>query len=125
LAREGAKVVITDIDDAGAQAHHLSRLRRLGTESSSDSLLEGSGFELPVPRQIEQRFQGFVQDGRRALAARATSRSPEERARLDGSWECILCFCCSTSCPSYWWNQDTTPPTTLDGAAADLTLMKP
>jgi hypothetical protein len=23
-----------------------------------------------------------------------------------GMWECILCFCCSTSCPSYWWNQD-------------------
>ena len=26
------------------------------------------------------------------------------RAKLDGLWECILCFCCSTSCPSYWWN---------------------
>jgi len=33
-------------------------------------------------------------------------QSPEERAKLDGSWECILCFCCSTWCPSYWWNQD-------------------
>jgi succinate dehydrogenase / fumarate reductase, iron-sulfur subunit len=31
-------------------------------------------------------------------------QSPEERARLDGLWECILCFCCTTSCPSYWWN---------------------
>jgi len=31
-------------------------------------------------------------------------QSPEERAKLDGLWECILCFCCSTSCPSYWWN---------------------
>jgi succinate dehydrogenase / fumarate reductase iron-sulfur subunit len=31
-------------------------------------------------------------------------QSPEERARLDGLWECILCFCCQTSCPSYWWN---------------------
>jgi succinate dehydrogenase / fumarate reductase iron-sulfur subunit len=30
-------------------------------------------------------------------------QSPEERAKLDGLWECILCFCCSTSCPSYWW----------------------
>jgi len=30
----------------------------------------------------------------------------EERAKLDGLWECILCFCCSTSCPSYWWNGD-------------------
>jgi len=33
-------------------------------------------------------------------------QSPEERAELDGLWECILCFCCSTSCPSYWWNGD-------------------
>jgi len=31
-------------------------------------------------------------------------QSPEERARLDGLWECILCFCCTTACPSYWWN---------------------
>ncbi len=33
-------------------------------------------------------------------------QSPEERAKLDGLWECILCFCCSTGCPSYWWNGD-------------------
>ena len=33
-------------------------------------------------------------------------QSPEERERLDGLWECILCFCCTTSCPSYWWNGD-------------------
>ncbi len=33
-------------------------------------------------------------------------QSPEERERLDGLWECILCFCCTTSCPSYWWNSD-------------------
>ena len=33
-------------------------------------------------------------------------QSPEERAKLDGLWECVLCFCCSTSCPSYWWNSD-------------------
>ena len=31
-------------------------------------------------------------------------QSKEERAKLDGMWECILCFCCTTSCPSYWWN---------------------
>jgi succinate dehydrogenase / fumarate reductase iron-sulfur subunit len=35
---------------------------------------------------------------------RERMQSPEERARLDGLWECILCFCCTTSCPSYWWN---------------------
>jgi succinate dehydrogenase / fumarate reductase, iron-sulfur subunit len=33
-------------------------------------------------------------------------QSPEERAKLDGMWECILCFSCTTSCPSYWWNGD-------------------
>ena len=33
-------------------------------------------------------------------------QSPEEREELDGLWECILCFCCQTSCPSYWWNGD-------------------
>jgi len=33
-------------------------------------------------------------------------QSPEERKMLDGMWECILCFCCTTSCPSYWWNGD-------------------
>ena len=33
-------------------------------------------------------------------------QSPEERALLDGMWECVLCFSCQTSCPSYWWNGD-------------------
>ena len=33
-------------------------------------------------------------------------QSPEERARLDGLYECILCACCTTSCPSFWWNPD-------------------
>ena len=33
-------------------------------------------------------------------------QTQEERAKLDGLWECILCFSCSTSCPSYWWNGD-------------------
>ncbi|MBX9894237.1 MAG: succinate dehydrogenase iron-sulfur subunit [Nitrosomonas sp.] len=33
-------------------------------------------------------------------------QSPEERAALDGVYECILCACCSTSCPSFWWNPD-------------------
>jgi succinate dehydrogenase / fumarate reductase iron-sulfur subunit len=33
-------------------------------------------------------------------------QSPEDRKKLDGHYECILCACCSTSCPSYWWNSD-------------------
>jgi len=30
-------------------------------------------------------------------------QSEGERAKLEGLWECVLCFCCTTSCPSYWW----------------------
>ncbi|MDP7404267.1 MAG: succinate dehydrogenase iron-sulfur subunit, partial [Porticoccaceae bacterium] len=33
-------------------------------------------------------------------------QSQEERAKLDGLYECILCACCSTACPSFWWNPD-------------------
>ena len=33
-------------------------------------------------------------------------QSPQDRAELDGLWECILCGCCTTSCPSFWWNPD-------------------
>jgi succinate dehydrogenase / fumarate reductase iron-sulfur subunit len=35
---------------------------------------------------------------------RERRQSPEERSRLDGLYECILCACCSAGCPSYWWN---------------------
>jgi succinate dehydrogenase / fumarate reductase iron-sulfur subunit len=37
---------------------------------------------------------------------REITQSPEQRKELDGLYECIMCFCCSTSCPSYWWNGD-------------------
>lgn len=41
-----------------------------------------------------------------APAARERLQSVEERAELDGYWECILCFCCTGGCPSWWWNGD-------------------
>tara|TARA_Y100000589_G_C27048297_1_gene586170 strand:- start:171 stop:947 length:777 start_codon:yes stop_codon:yes gene_type:complete len=37
---------------------------------------------------------------------RERKQTPEKRKELDGLYECIMCFCCSTSCPSYWWNGD-------------------
>jgi len=33
-------------------------------------------------------------------------QSPAERQEIDGYWECILCFCCTSGCPSHWWNAD-------------------
>jgi succinate dehydrogenase / fumarate reductase iron-sulfur subunit len=43
---------------------------------------------------------------RHAAARARNGAEPEDRAKLDGLYECILCACCSTSCPSYWWNGD-------------------
>ncbi len=41
-----------------------------------------------------------------APASQERLQAPEDREKLDGLYECILCACCSTSCPSYWWNGD-------------------
>ena len=41
-----------------------------------------------------------------APAGKERLQSPADREKLDGLYECILCACCSTSCPSYWWNSD-------------------
>lgn len=42
----------------------------------------------------------------RAMPERERLQSPEDREQLNGVIECILCACCSTSCPSFWWNPD-------------------
>jgi succinate dehydrogenase / fumarate reductase iron-sulfur subunit len=48
----------------------------------------------------------WIQTQTPAPPDRERLQSKEDRARLDGLYECILCACCSTSCPSYWWNSD-------------------
>ncbi len=45
--------------------------------------------------------------------AREHLQMPEQREKLDGLYECILCACCSTSCPSFWWNPDKIPRLTV------------
>ncbi|MFP5406487.1 MAG: succinate dehydrogenase iron-sulfur subunit, partial [Gammaproteobacteria bacterium] len=40
------------------------------------------------------------------MPERERLQSPEEREELNGLYECILCACCSTACPSFWWNPD-------------------
>jgi succinate dehydrogenase (ubiquinone) iron-sulfur subunit len=46
------------------------------------------------------RRSEFPADGKETL------QTVEDRRKLDGLYECILCACCSTACPSYWWNSD-------------------
>ena len=45
-------------------------------------------------------------EGSRNHGEQQLLQSADDRAKLDGLYECILCACCSTSCPSYWWNGD-------------------
>jgi succinate dehydrogenase / fumarate reductase iron-sulfur subunit len=51
-----------------------------------------------------QSIQPWLQTASPPPPDRERRQSIEEREQLDGLWECILCFCCTTSCPSYWWN---------------------
>lgn len=55
--------------------------------------------------QQYERIEPYLQNDQVA-PARERLQSPEEREKLDGLYECILCACCSSSCPSFWWNPD-------------------
>ena len=52
-----------------------------------------------------EKVQPYLQNNTPAPAIERL-QTPEEREKLDGLYECILCACCSTSCPSFWWNPD-------------------
>ncbi len=51
-------------------------------------------------------IQPWLQNNEKTQSDKERLQSPEDRAKLDGLYECVLCACCSTSCPSYWWNGD-------------------
>jgi succinate dehydrogenase / fumarate reductase, iron-sulfur subunit len=53
-----------------------------------------------------ERIKPYLINDSKIPPAREFLQSPAERARIDGLYECILCACCSTSCPSFWWNPD-------------------
>jgi succinate dehydrogenase / fumarate reductase, iron-sulfur subunit len=55
--------------------------------------------------QQYERIEPYLQNNEVAPAEERL-QSPEERAQLDGLYECILCACCTSSCPSFWWNPD-------------------
>lgn len=58
----------------------------------------------PFYRQYE-RVEPYLQNDQMP-PAHERLQSPEDRAKLDGLYECILCGCCTSACPSYWWNPD-------------------
>ena len=58
-------------------------------------------------KQLES-IKPWLQKGKKSLEQKKqeNKQTPQQRSKLDGSWECVLCFCCTTSCPSYWWNSE-------------------
>ncbi|RTE87362.1 MULTISPECIES: succinate dehydrogenase iron-sulfur subunit [Gammaproteobacteria] len=56
--------------------------------------------------QQYEKVKPFLINDDKTPPARERLQSPEDREKLDGLYECILCACCSTSCPSFWWNPD-------------------
>ena len=70
---------------------------------------------LPVIRDLIVDMEQFYENYRRVEPylqndslppTKERLQSPEDREKLDGLYECVLCACCSTSCPSFWWNPD-------------------
>ena len=57
-------------------------------------------------KQLESIKPWLDRDDKKSSNLEEPKHNPEDRAKLDGKWECVLCFCCSTSCPSYWWNSE-------------------
>ena len=55
--------------------------------------------------QQYERIEPYLQNDEVA-PARERLQTPEERSKLDGLYECILCACCTSSCPSFWWNPE-------------------
>lgn len=70
---------------------------------------------LPVSRDLIVDMSQFYQQFEKVkpylqnsdpVPTKERLQSPEQRAKLDGLYECILCACCTTSCPSFWWNPE-------------------
>lgn len=89
----------------------ITALSSLGTDNVVLRPLPG----FPVVRDLVVDMSQFYQQYERiepylqnntVPPARERLQSPEERAQLDGLYECILCACCTSSCPSFWWNPD-------------------
>ncbi len=104
----------------GSCAFNINGANTLACTKSLDDLGAGDITVYPLPHQPVVKdlvtdlsnfykqhayIEPFLQ-ARDAEPETEWRQSPEDRAKLDGLYECILCACCSTSCPSYWWNGD-------------------
>merc|ERR1711992_107100 len=82
------KDLVPDMGNFYEQYRSIEPWLQTGTDSSSDELDRATN-TTPYTKKTGELLQ-----------------SKQDHAKLDGMYECILCACCSTSCPSYWWNSD-------------------
>lgn len=96
-------------------ANGLACTTRLSQAMSNDTLVLRPLPGLPVIRDLVVDMTLFWESYKKATPwlineqpalGRERLQSPEDRAKLDGLYECIMCACCSSACPSYWWNPD-------------------
>ena len=102
----------------GSCAMNINGANTLACTKGMDEIGDGDITIYPLPHQpvvkdlitdlskfYEQHayVQPFLQT-KAALPEKELTQSPDDREELNGLYECILCACCSTSCPSYWWN---------------------
>ncbi len=93
---KNALACITNIDSLGDEIHiyplpHMPVLKDLVVD-------------LKQPYKHYESIKPWLSNDHNYEQNQEHLQSPEQREKLDGLWECILCFACSTSCPSYWWN---------------------
>ncbi|WP_163921428.1 succinate dehydrogenase iron-sulfur subunit [Photobacterium sp. Alg240-V54] len=94
----------------------LACITPLSALMTSDTIVIRPLPGLPVIRDLiidmEQFYSNYAKvkpfliDDATLPPARENLQAPEDRAQLDGLYECIMCACCSTACPSFWWNPD-------------------
>ena len=103
----------------GSCAMNIDGVNRLACTTSMEDLGGGDIRIYPLPHMPVvkdlvpdlthiyaqyQSIQPWLQTESPAPPDKERPQSVEERARLDGLWECILCFCCTGACPSWWWS---------------------
>lgn len=91
---------VTRVSDAMGRAASLVLRPLSGMPVIRDLVVDQSQFF-----ENYRRIQPYLINDQPAPAIERL-QSPEDRAKLDGLYECILCACCSSACPSYWWNPD-------------------
>jgi succinate dehydrogenase (ubiquinone) iron-sulfur subunit len=100
-----------------AGSNTLACLKKIKDATVGDKMVIYPLPHMPVVRDLVPDMSGFYEQHKtirpwleltpeQMNSPREILQSKEDRKKLDGLYECILCACCSTSCPSYWWSEE-------------------